>query len=123
VKARLSLQLTSQIKLCQSAGPVEFVQGIKKSKYVLSNSFHAMMFGIIFEKPMRIFPATDKDRELGSSRMTSFANHYQLDQVLCSSDIADMKDFVYPDYSALLPKLKNDRDRSLDYLRKALRPA
>lgn len=42
------------------AGPIEFVQMIKGASYVLSNSFHATAFSLIFHRPFMVF-----DREEG----------------------------------------------------------
>lgn len=41
-------------------GPLEFLQLVHEAKYVISNSFHATAFAIIFEKPFAVFERKEK---------------------------------------------------------------
>ena len=41
-------------------GPLEFVKLVKNAKFVLSNSFHATAFSIIFERQFRVFERKEK---------------------------------------------------------------
>lgn len=42
------------------AGPIEFLQLIRGAQYIISNSFHATAFAIIFEKPFTVFERKEK---------------------------------------------------------------
>lgn len=45
---------------CTEAGPLEFLRLVCGAEYVISNSFHATSFAIIFEKPFAVFERQEK---------------------------------------------------------------
>ena len=45
---------------CTEAGPLEFLGLVRGAEYVISNSFHATAFAIIFEKPFAVFERKEK---------------------------------------------------------------
>ena len=47
-------------KCFYNEGPLEFVNLIRNAKFVLSNSFHATAFSIIFERQFRVFERKEK---------------------------------------------------------------
>lgn len=63
---------SNNIKLCLSACPSDFVREIASSTWVITNSFHALMFSTIYRKEVRIIKPTDKVRLQMHSRMQEF---------------------------------------------------
>lgn len=47
-------------KCFYNEGPIEFVQLVKNANFVLSNSFHATAFSIIFERQFAVFERKEK---------------------------------------------------------------
>lgn len=47
-------------KVIGNAGPLEFLSLVKNADYVLSNSFHATAFSLIFHKPFMVFDRNEK---------------------------------------------------------------
>jgi hypothetical protein len=67
------------LKEIKTAGPVEFVSLIKSASCILSNSFHATAFSIIFEKPFYTFSygeAKTSERLLNLLSITSLLTRY-----------------------------------------------
>lgn len=56
-----------------AAGPIEFVQKIASADCVFTNSFHALMFSIIFKRNVRIIKPTAAIRKGMAARMQEFA--------------------------------------------------
>ena len=66
-----------KIKMYYSAGPNEFMNGIATAKYVLSDSFHALMFSCVLGKNVRIVrPHDGNAREKMFSRIEEFCQEY-----------------------------------------------
>lgn len=109
-------------ELCVDAGPVEFVHLLANARYVVANSFHALMFSLLFEKPARIFVGLDKGPDLMAPRMLSFAERHGLKGVVFSG-LEGHCDFPVgdpPDYAAVWQSVERDRAASLAWLADAL---
>lgn len=72
LKTRLKL-LRSPVHIFASAGPVDFVREIWSASWVVANSFHALMFSIIFRRQVRVIMPHDKTRQGMHARMAEFA--------------------------------------------------
>lgn len=94
-------------------GPEEFVSLIAHANLVLTNSFHATVFSVLFQKPFRVF-ATDKS----GARMRDLLNNIGLSSrcvdAVCSSGIIDC------DWNEVDRRLSSLREHSWAYLRRAL---
>lgn len=60
------------IDLRLDAGPVEFVRAIAASEVVVSNSYHALMFALLFGKDVRIVLPTHPVRRKMNARLREF---------------------------------------------------
>lgn len=58
-----------------NAGPLEFLSLIYHSSIIVSSSFHATAFSVIFKKKFYVYPLKGRDN---SSRMTDFLNDLHL---------------------------------------------
>lgn len=69
-------------------GPSEFIDGMMNAEYVVTNSFHALAFSLIFNKKFWIVPRTE-DRNV---RLTSILNFLNLENRI-------------PKYSSMTPEI------------------
>ena len=53
-------------------GPEEFLELILKAKYIVTDSFHAVAFSILFEKNFMVFERSDKSQKNDSRFLTLF---------------------------------------------------
>ena len=94
-------------------GPEEFVSLIAHAGLVLTNSFHATVFSVIFHKPFRVF-ATDKS----GARMRDLLGNIGLSSRCANAICVD--DIVPCDWDDVDSHLDSLREHSWSYLRKAL---
>lgn len=101
-----------------AAGPQDFLTLFKNSSFVVTNSFHGMVFSILFEKEFRVLiPETMKN----GGRISSLIQLLQLKQnVINESDLKDMNLKHVTDYSKVNVLLKLSRQKSESYLEKVL---
>lgn len=64
-------------KNISDAGPKEFVNLIKNAEYVITNSFHALAFSVIFNKPFCVYY-----KYSNISRMADFLQNIEMDHCL-----------------------------------------
>ena len=94
-------------------GPLEFLSLIKNSQFVLSNSFHATAFSIIYQKQFYVF----NRKESINTRMKDLVDRLGLSERLllqCETQSDDI------DYSLVNIKLVNAVDDSRNYLNTVL---
>lgn len=68
-------RIGSRVKIRSSAGPKEFYDSFKSATYVISDSFHALMFSILNNCNARIIRPSNAMRSKMFSRITEFADH------------------------------------------------
>lgn len=71
------------------ASPFEFLQYIANAKFVLSNSFHATCFSILFHKEFIVYPV---ERNKNSSRMKDLLVNLKIDNRYNVEDISFLLD-------------------------------
>lgn len=69
------------------AGPLEFLRLVRGAQYIISNSFHATAFAIIFEKPFAVFERKEKI----NTRMRDFLCMLNLNKINDSINYDDKK--------------------------------
>lgn len=72
-KTKLKL-LRSPVRIFASAGPIDFVREIWSASWVIANSFHALMFSIIFRRQIHIIMPHDATRKGMHARMAEFSD-------------------------------------------------
>ncbi len=96
------------------AGPIEFLSLIKHAKFVISNSFHATAFSLIFQKEFLVI----KREEAINSRMESLLNYLNLNhKIILNKDAYDAKAI---NYSEIAEKLNFQISQSKQYLNQHL---
>ena len=76
------------------AGPKEFFRLIASSKYVVSDSFHALMFSCVFDKNVRIIHPKATARAAMFSRIEEFARNYIVGGCVSDSIAAALESFL-----------------------------
>lgn len=97
-----------------ASSPLDFVQLIRDAEYVVSNSFHATAFSMIFERNFCVINRSEHINE----RMKGLLMNYMLDDRL----VTDYSDSLLIDinFSEVLLSLQEDIDQSKHYLDEAL---
>lgn len=65
-------RVCSPVKFCLSAGPQEFLDTFAQADWVLSDSFHALMFSAIFNKQVAILRPKSDERKAMFARIEEF---------------------------------------------------
>lgn len=72
---KLKLRLAkSPVKVYISAAIKDFMREISAAEWIVTNSYHALMFSVIYKRNVRIIVPTDKVRKGMHARMEEFAN-------------------------------------------------
>lgn len=99
---------------CYTDGPAEFLQRIKNAKYVVTTSFHCIVFSLIFKKQFFAF-----DRGNNSIKIPDILETFSIPERLVRENEAE--DIDNPiDFDSIESKINAFREQSLDFLRNAL---
>ncbi len=100
--------------------PEEFVWLISNAKFVLTDSFHAAVFSILYHKPFRVFDRLifGKNSDMGS-RIDTLLSTFHLEQ--CRGDINQPSGMpMEGDWEEVDKILAVEREKSLQFLKTAL---
>lgn len=97
-----------------ASSPIDFVQLISDAEFVVSNSFHATAFSLIFHREFCVVNRSEAINE----RMLSLLEQYGLQDRLIT-DIAKCQ-LSSIDYTMVQPKIEQDIEASKQYLRDAI---
>lgn len=115
-KKIMRLKFSVSVRLFESAGPAEFVSAFANSDYVLSDSFHALMFSCIFNKNVRILKPKAIQRMDMFSRITEIAANMK-GGLISDSVSAALQSFMNGETVALSKEWLNvSRKTSLQFL-------
>ena len=106
-----------------TSGPREFIGLIKNAEFVITDSFHACVFSMIFEKPFVVFER-NKIGEKGNmnSRIYDFLEEYHLEnQLVTEKELEDMNKIPEIDFTYAHKHWEKRRKESLEYLENALK--
>lgn len=91
------------------AGIEEFLNLIKNAKYVVTNSYHCMIFSILYKKQFNIFL-----REQCNSKITDLLRLFKLNKIINKTSINHIN------YNGFQKIINEQRKYSLAYLKRAL---
>lgn len=95
-------------------GPAEFIWLIKNAKTVITDSYHAVIFSILYRKPFVLcLNAESRAGMLG--RFETLANKLGLDYNKMASG-----EVYIPDYDEVFTRLSEERKKAIDFLEKAI---
>ena len=106
-----------------TSGPREFIGLIKNAEMVITDSFHACVFSMIFKTPFAVFER-NKIGEKGNmnSRIYDFLEEYCLEnQLVTKEELTEMKEIPKIDFTYAHEHWKKRREESLKYLENALK--
>ena len=109
------------IEVRRAAGPEDFVQAFSEATWMVSDSFHALMFASIFGANARILRPERAERIKMVSRLTSFAEKYVKGPLFADSVEAALDSLASgPHVTYDEVALEADRERSRAWLRDTL---
>ena len=106
-----------------TSGPREFLGLIKNAEFVITDSFHACVFSMIFETPFVVFERNKIGEKINmNSRIYDFLEEYHLEnQLVSEKELADMKEIPGIDFTYAHKHWEKRREESLKYLENALK--
>lgn len=106
-------RILGDVMICASAGPKEFVRAIADATWVVSDSFHALMFSIVFKKNVRILKPQTESRRQMFARIVEFAGHANgplvVDSVSAALDSIEKGERVEFDYRWLGERIRESQ--------------
>lgn len=103
------------------SGPIEFIKRIRDSKIVLTDSFHAVVFSIIFHKEFYVFGRSDGNSEM-NNRLYDLLDEYDLKDRFISNPIEILSKIRNQiDYEKVDKILMVNRESSIEYLKNCLK--
>ena len=99
--------------------PVEyFLKGIYSARYVITDSFHAVVFSLIFNKPFIVIA----NHYAGlTSRIISLLEMFNLqDRLILTSQSLDLNRISPINFEKVNEIIKKQRERSIEFLKKSL---
>lgn len=95
----------------------QWLRGFYDADFVITDSFHACVFSILFGKPFIVYG--NKDR--GLSRFTSLLNMFGLQDRIVNN-ISDVEPLIFKeiDWNSVFSNLSILRNKSIDFIRLAL---
>lgn len=98
------------------SGPSEFIDYIKSASLVITDSFHGVVFSILFCKPFIVYERNPKSASM-FSRIDTLLNIFEL-QHRKADNIAE--DVLVIDYKNVPALLDEERNKAFEYLKNAL---
>lgn len=101
--------------------PVEYVNLFRDADFTVTDTFHGLMFSLIFNKP---FIVLDKSSfGVSSDRQQSTLKTYGLEDRFVRPDIVVNDEMMLLDYTDIEHKISVNREKSINYLEKSLEDA
>lgn len=112
---------SANLQKCVGVGPSAFVKYIKNAKIVITDSFHATVFSVIYSKNfITLKRFNDLDKMNQNSRIINFLTMIGLLDRWSEGDNLFNK-FKEIDYRVVLEKLQNEIDKSKNFLKNSLK--
>lgn len=109
----ISLRATNEEKghrMFYQAGVEEFLSLVQNAEYVVTNSFHGLMFSVQFRKDFAVF-----SRESGDSKIYEALDLFGLRENLLTSCVDEK--IIVKDYDTVHRRIQDARKESLDFLK------
>lgn len=101
-----------------SFGPADFVKAIRDAKYVFVDSFHGVVFSILFHKQFVVFERSEKGLSMNSRLETILKKFHLENRVFNPANIAILDEII--DYSKVDTILISERTLFREFLAKAM---
>ena len=113
-------RFSRNVHVCDSAGPMEFLRALAEADAVISDSFHALMFSIAFQKNVRMLKPRTEFRQKMFARIEEFARHAEGPLVSDDLDAALASIGNGETVSVDREWIADFRSRSMDWLKRSL---
>lgn len=104
------------------ANPVEFISAIRHAEYVFCDSFHCIVFSILYHRPFFVFPKVGADGKVKKSQISRMTDLLELaeikNRILLDNEEADLDAEI--DWNNSDKKIQKARCDSKRYLEQAL---
>lgn len=100
------------------SGPSEFIDYINSASVFCTDSFHGAVFSILLDTPFIVFDRKGKAPSM-NSRIDTLLNKFQLLSRKAENIKSNIQIFEV-DYTHTYPILENEREKSIDFLKKSL---
>lgn len=107
-------------KNIMTAGPSDFVSLIKNASYVITNSFHATAFSIIFNRPFLTLKHSKWNSRM-QSLLNTFGISTQMITKLSTDDPVILEKMFHYDTNKINILIEREIRKSIDFLKKALK--
>lgn len=107
----LSVTYAEGMIYCRDMGPLEFLGYIMNAEIIVTNSYHATVFSVIFHKPFYVFSR----KENLNSRIEDFITYLELQNKCYSLNSLGSIEYSWEEIDEKVIKL---REKSEDYLQK-----
>lgn len=98
-------------------GPSEFIYLEKNAFLICTDSFHSSVFAILYNRPFIVFDREDKTTSM-NSRIETLINKFDLQNRKFEGKIT--KENLHHDYTEAYKILEKEREKSINFLKKAL---
>ena len=102
-----------------SCGPSEFLYLEKNAFLICTDSFHSCVFSIIYNRPFVIFDREEKNMNNMGSRIDTLLDTFKLENRRYNGKNITSKN-LNNDYNEAYKTLEKEREKSLNFLKKAL---
>lgn len=103
------------------SGPADFLNAIRNSEFVCTDSFHGLIFAIIFERPFIVFKRfRNGNVSSQNSRIETLLKYIDMEDRLVVDTNSSMDNLLTISFDECREKLNAKRNDSIDYLRTAL---
>ena len=115
-------QIKSGYPVPFEVGPCEFIQLIANAKYVMTDSFHGLLFSVIYNKPFTVFKRfNENDENNQNSRIFNILSLLKLENRLSElSEFSPTDDIYNCDFSIANMVIDTERANSLEFLSSSL---
>ncbi len=102
-------------------GPIDFLESYYNADMIITNTFHGLVFAMIFEKPFVLFHREGKEHwHQHEERMTSLLEQMGLSDRYLEVGDELKKEFFELDYTELKKKLEDMKSESMEYLKRSV---
>ena len=111
----------SPVTICESYGPIEFLKAHATARWILTDSFHSLMFATIFGKDVRVLEPQNDNRRVMFARIEEFSRH--MTPTIISENVQSALDSFTKDSPVSIDNewLKQRQEESMFFLSEALK--
>lgn len=111
-----SLDEEQPYEIIRDGTPYEFIDLIKKAKFIVTDSFHTCVFSMIYEKEFYLLRRTRSDED---EKYNDLLKRYHLEDRRIENEESFIRNEII-DYSYASEKIASDRNQSYEFLKEAI---